>query len=843
MHTPLRFFLALPLFAFLVSCDRSSDDGSSAELELSQTQAELAAARDDLERQAFEIETMSALMEKELAILRADLLERESDQLRTSLESLTRRNEELQAQAIEARVKSDLLTQRIEATPVLRAEPIPLSAPGDIVTRPSAPIQRQPIGQSPPTYPEHDYSMFYEELSPHGRWIDVDDFGYSWQPRVASNRGWRPYVDGSWVWTDYGWTWNSNEPFGWATYHYGRWANLNRVGWVWVPDQQWAPAWVSWRQSNDHVGWAPLPPSRGPVQGFDRDCDLRYNLGPSSYTFIQTNHFVNQSYNGVCSPQDRNSYHFRRSVNTTRLVPQHGYGRPVFAHRGGPARASIESSARSRVPQRQIQFDQSGRMPRGHASHQASASSPLSMIALPLAVAGTAIVAPKIVERIRDAKRVDEISSLPAQEAATLRQEISGELATVQAIEDAAEVIVASAPAVEPLNVAPTVTPEVAPEVISEAVVETGTTAPVVPVITETETPLVDPTTGVAAVATATENQSEPDSNAPAVPAITADEAISYPENTTPTMATQPGGDSIAMPLAIEETTGEVTTSPTEAPLVVETDPASADAGAPSAPAISDDNSSAATMPTVDTPALTEVAPATAEPSTTENSPTATEMASEGSTAEAGAIPIGAPAVETVPSEVATMPEPSGATAEALSMAPDVEDGPAVDSPPAMASEPTESNAPTALTTGMASPAGDTEEAQALSAPVMSSTPAPESEALAPPSSAPAMIAEETREAESMTAVQAAMAQEQAKADAMAPQQAAMAQEQAKADAMAAQQAAMAQEQAKADAMAAQQAAMAQEQAKADAMAAQQAAMAQEQAKADAMAAQQAAMA
>jgi uncharacterized protein YraI len=40
--------------------------------------------------------------------------------------------------------------------------------------------------------------------------------------RVITTR--RPYTVGRWVFTDrYGWMWASSEPFGWATYHYGRW--------------------------------------------------------------------------------------------------------------------------------------------------------------------------------------------------------------------------------------------------------------------------------------------------------------------------------------------------------------------------------------------------------------------------------------------------------------------------------------------------------------------------------------------------------------------------------------------------------------------------------------------
>jgi hypothetical protein len=52
----------------------------------------------------------------------------------------------------------------------------------------------------------------------------------------------------------------SNEPFGWITYHYGRWYYDNYYGWVWMPDDVWAPAWVEWRYDDDYIGWAPLPP-------------------------------------------------------------------------------------------------------------------------------------------------------------------------------------------------------------------------------------------------------------------------------------------------------------------------------------------------------------------------------------------------------------------------------------------------------------------------------------------------------------------------------------------------------------------------------------------------------
>ena len=104
-----------------------------------------------------------------------------------------------------------------------------------------------------------NYEVFYTKLSSdEGNWVQAGNYGYCFRPRVSTD--WRPYRDGHWVWSDRGWYWDSNERFGWATYHYGRWANIDGTGWCWIPGNQWAPAWVSWRQSDENVGWAPLPP-------------------------------------------------------------------------------------------------------------------------------------------------------------------------------------------------------------------------------------------------------------------------------------------------------------------------------------------------------------------------------------------------------------------------------------------------------------------------------------------------------------------------------------------------------------------------------------------------------
>lgn len=103
-----------------------------------------------------------------------------------------------------------------------------------------------------------DLGFFYDNLSSYGNWIERPSYGWVWTPSQVSS-SWRPYQDGHWVWTDQGWTWISEEPYGWATYHYGRWYDDPEIGWSWVPGDEWAPAWVDWQAGDDYVGWAPLP--------------------------------------------------------------------------------------------------------------------------------------------------------------------------------------------------------------------------------------------------------------------------------------------------------------------------------------------------------------------------------------------------------------------------------------------------------------------------------------------------------------------------------------------------------------------------------------------------------
>ena len=122
-------------------------------------------------------------------------------------------------------------------------------------------------------------SDFYEPLTPYGRWEVVGSYGRCWIPGgVAAD--WRPYSEGYWQFTDVGWFWVSDEPWAWATYHYGRWNLSAQFGWYWVPQTQWAPAWVSWHSGGGYIGWAPLYPSGVVV------------ISPQAYVFVEERHFM-----------------------------------------------------------------------------------------------------------------------------------------------------------------------------------------------------------------------------------------------------------------------------------------------------------------------------------------------------------------------------------------------------------------------------------------------------------------------------------------------------------------------------------------------------------------------
>ena len=111
----------------------------------------------------------------------------------------------------------------------------------------------------------------YEDLDDYGRWQYVGGYGTVWVPSgVAVD--WAPYRNGHWAFIDpWGWTWVEDEPWGFAPFHYGRWAYAENR-WCWVPGPVavrpvFAPALVAFVGGagfaiggGPGVGWFPLAP-------------------------------------------------------------------------------------------------------------------------------------------------------------------------------------------------------------------------------------------------------------------------------------------------------------------------------------------------------------------------------------------------------------------------------------------------------------------------------------------------------------------------------------------------------------------------------------------------------
>ena len=114
-----------------------------------------------------------------------------------------------------------------------------------------------------------------EDLDAYGNWSETSDYGAVWYPRAVA-ADWAPYRNGHWAWiAPWGWTWIGQEPWGFAPFHYGRWAHLGGR-WGWVPGVRvarpvYAPAMVAWTGSpgigisvsfgrKPTAGWFPLAP-------------------------------------------------------------------------------------------------------------------------------------------------------------------------------------------------------------------------------------------------------------------------------------------------------------------------------------------------------------------------------------------------------------------------------------------------------------------------------------------------------------------------------------------------------------------------------------------------------
>jgi hypothetical protein len=143
----------------------------------------------------------------------------------------------------------------------------------------------QRINYAPVQYLSADVTG-YEDLAAYGSWSNDPDYGQVWAPQAVA-ADWTPYSTGYWSYVDpYGWSWVDSSPWGFAPYHYGRWANRNNR-WFWVPPDRrehsvYAPALVAFvggtelgaaigAQNRRPVGWFPLGPREAYVPPYTAD--------------------------------------------------------------------------------------------------------------------------------------------------------------------------------------------------------------------------------------------------------------------------------------------------------------------------------------------------------------------------------------------------------------------------------------------------------------------------------------------------------------------------------------------------------------------------------------------
>jgi Family of unknown function (DUF6600) len=254
-------------------------------------------------------------------------------------------------------------------------------------------------------------SFFHQQLTPYGRWVVAGSYGNCWVPGgVAAS--WSPYVAGQGLYTDYGWTWASNDPWGDIPYHYGTWAWVPPYGWVWVPGTVWAPAWVTWAYTDDFIGWAPVPPSFAFSVG-------GYVGGPvvvaqTRYVFVPSQQFVGVPVQSVRVAPQQNSVIFRRATKVTSFPVSNGIVRTA----GLPAER-VERATGHRIERVSIERARTQPTSVEHAGFQKAKTIP---VVAPKRERAQAITAERSVKAEKPAKPETSAKTQPRTERETKAQ-------------------------------------------------------------------------------------------------------------------------------------------------------------------------------------------------------------------------------------------------------------------------------------------------------------------------------------------------------------------------------------------------------------------------------------
>ena len=163
-------------------------------------------------------------------------------------------------------------------------------------TAPAAPPTAASPGEPKPAETDFEGLLdhFEHQLAPHGAWVENPEYGSVWIPHESEvGKSFTPYrTGGRWAVTDSGWwAWVGDQKWSRIPFHYGRWVYTKDKSWAWVPGREYAPAWVVWRipePGNNHVGWAPMPPSHvyrgGKKVPLDKGV-LAFNYVPAQHLF------------------------------------------------------------------------------------------------------------------------------------------------------------------------------------------------------------------------------------------------------------------------------------------------------------------------------------------------------------------------------------------------------------------------------------------------------------------------------------------------------------------------------------------------------------------------------
>lgn len=190
----------------------------------------------------------------------------------------------------------------------------------------------------------------YDDLDQYGDWRDDPNYGHVWYPNQVS-ADWAPYREGHWDWIDpWGYTWVDDSPWGYAPFHYGRWAVIGgRWGWIAGPptiEPVYAPALVVFIGGapggfGGDVGWFPLGPREVYVPSysvsrgyFDRVNVSNTTVNTTTITNVYNTTIVNKS-----ATITNVNYVNRSARNAVTVVPQQ-----AFATAQPVARAAVRAN-------------------------------------------------------------------------------------------------------------------------------------------------------------------------------------------------------------------------------------------------------------------------------------------------------------------------------------------------------------------------------------------------------------------------------------------------------------------------------------------------------------------